>query len=67
MENVQGTNVVTTILGHPSSYDAMMYHAQRTDKPLLARPFLDVFLAGNKTDDKKHFCVQPASTDPLSP
>ncbi len=34
MENVPGTNAVTTILEHPSSYDAMTYYAARTGKEL---------------------------------
>lgn len=34
MENTPGANVVTTILEHPSSYDAMAYYAQRTGKTL---------------------------------
>ncbi|MFM0551977.1 aminotransferase class V-fold PLP-dependent enzyme [Paraburkholderia sediminicola] len=34
MENVPGTNAVTTILEHPSSYDAMVYYAERTGKAL---------------------------------
>jgi len=38
MENVPGTNVVTTILEHPSSFDAMTYYAQRTDKALRVAP-----------------------------
>ncbi|MGF6781334.1 aminotransferase class V-fold PLP-dependent enzyme [Paraburkholderia sp. GAS334] len=38
MENVPGTNVVTTILEHPSSYDAMTLYAQRTHKTLRVAP-----------------------------
>lgn len=38
MENVPGTNAVTTILEHPSSYDAMAYYAQRTGKALRIAP-----------------------------
>jgi selenocysteine lyase/cysteine desulfurase len=38
MENVPGTNVVTTILEHPSSYDSIAYYAQRTDKALRVAP-----------------------------
>lgn len=38
MENVPGTNAVTTILEHPSSFDAMTYYAQRTDKALRVAP-----------------------------
>lgn len=34
MENVPGTNAVTTILEHPSSYDAMSLYAERTGKTL---------------------------------
>lgn len=38
MENVPGSNVVTTILEHPSSYDAMGYYAARTGKELRVAP-----------------------------
>jgi selenocysteine lyase/cysteine desulfurase len=38
MENVPGTNAVTTILEHPSSFDAMTYYAQRTGKSLRVAP-----------------------------
>jgi selenocysteine lyase/cysteine desulfurase len=38
MENVPGTNAVTTILEHPSSYDAMVFYAQRTGKALRVAP-----------------------------
>jgi selenocysteine lyase/cysteine desulfurase len=38
MENVPGTNAVTTILEHPSSYDAMALYAQRTGKTLRVAP-----------------------------
>lgn len=38
MENVSGGNAVTTILEHPSSYDAMAYYAQRTGKALRRAP-----------------------------
>ncbi|MBU9267189.1 aminotransferase class V-fold PLP-dependent enzyme [Burkholderia gladioli] len=38
MENVPGGNAVTTILEHPSSYDAMAYYAQRTGKSLRLAP-----------------------------
>ncbi|WP_369051050.1 aminotransferase class V-fold PLP-dependent enzyme [Burkholderia gladioli] len=38
MENVRGGNAVTTILEHPSSYDAMTYYAQRTGKSLRLAP-----------------------------
>ncbi|KVL12548.1 aminotransferase class V-fold PLP-dependent enzyme [Burkholderia sp. MSMB1826] len=38
MENVPGTNAVTTVLEHPSSYDAMTYYAQRTGKTLRIAP-----------------------------
>jgi selenocysteine lyase/cysteine desulfurase len=38
MENVPGSNAVTTILEHPSSYDAMSYYAQRTGKTLRVAP-----------------------------
>lgn len=34
MENVPGTNAVTTVLEHPSSYDAMTLYAERTGKTL---------------------------------
>lgn len=33
-ENVSGTNMVTTVLEHPSAYDAMTYYAQRLGKEL---------------------------------
>lgn len=33
-ENIEGTNVVTTDLEHPSSYDAVAYYAQKTGKEL---------------------------------
>lgn len=38
MENTSGTNVVTTVLEHPSSYDAMASYAQRTGKTLRVAP-----------------------------
>ncbi|AIO37378.1 aminotransferase class-V family protein [Burkholderia cenocepacia] len=38
MENVPGTNAVTTVLEHPSSYDAMTYYAGRTGKTLRVAP-----------------------------
>ncbi|KVR68992.1 aminotransferase [Burkholderia cepacia] len=38
MENVHGSNVVTTILEHPSSFDAMAYYAERTGKELRVAP-----------------------------
>jgi selenocysteine lyase/cysteine desulfurase len=38
MENVSGTNAVTTILEHPSSYDAMVYYTERTGKTLRVAP-----------------------------
>ncbi|MGJ0522994.1 aminotransferase class V-fold PLP-dependent enzyme [Burkholderia gladioli] len=38
MENVPGGNAVTTVLEHPSSYDAMTYYAQRTGKSLRLAP-----------------------------
>jgi selenocysteine lyase/cysteine desulfurase len=38
MENVPGTNAVTTVLEHPSSYDAMTYYAERTGKTLRIAP-----------------------------
>ncbi len=34
MENVPGSNAVTTVLEHPSSYDAMALYAERTGKAL---------------------------------
>ncbi len=34
MENVPGGNVVTTMLEHPSAYDAMVYYAEKTGKEL---------------------------------
>jgi len=33
-ENIPGTNMVTSILEHPSSFDAMSLYADRTDKEL---------------------------------
>ena len=33
-ENVAGTNMVTTVLEHPSSYDAMEFYAKRTGREL---------------------------------
>lgn len=33
-ENVPGTNMVTTVLEHPSSYDAMEFYAKRTGREL---------------------------------
>ncbi|MBR8511604.1 aminotransferase class V-fold PLP-dependent enzyme [Burkholderia cenocepacia] len=38
MENVPGTNAVTTVLEHPSSYDAMTVYADRTGKTLRIAP-----------------------------
>ncbi|MCA8382843.1 aminotransferase class V-fold PLP-dependent enzyme [Burkholderia cenocepacia] len=38
MENVPGTNAVTTVLEHPSSYDAMTAYAERTGKTLRIAP-----------------------------
>ncbi|SDR58757.1 Selenocysteine lyase/Cysteine desulfurase [Burkholderia orbicola] len=38
MENVPGTNAVTTMLEHPSSYDAMTVYAERTGKTLRIAP-----------------------------
>ncbi|HDV6324612.1 TPA: aminotransferase class V-fold PLP-dependent enzyme [Burkholderia cenocepacia] len=38
MENVPGTNAVTTVLEHPSSYDAMTVYAERTGKTLRIAP-----------------------------
>jgi selenocysteine lyase/cysteine desulfurase len=38
MENVPGTNAVTTILEHPSCCDAMVFYAQHTDKALRVAP-----------------------------
>ena len=34
MENVPGSNVVTTMLEHPSAYDAMVSYAEKTGKEL---------------------------------
>jgi cysteine desulfurase/selenocysteine lyase len=31
-ENIPGTNIVTTVLEHPSAYDAALYYAQKTGK-----------------------------------
>ncbi len=33
-ENISGTNMVTTVLEHPSSFDAMTYYADKTNKEL---------------------------------
>jgi cysteine desulfurase / selenocysteine lyase len=33
-ENVSGTNMVTSILEHPSAYDAMQYYAEKTGRQL---------------------------------
>jgi selenocysteine lyase/cysteine desulfurase len=38
MENVPGTNAVTTILEHPSSFDAMKLYCERTGKTLRVAP-----------------------------
>ncbi|MEX3982242.1 aminotransferase class V-fold PLP-dependent enzyme [Paraburkholderia sp. EG287A] len=38
MENVRGTNAVTTILEHPSSFDAMKLYCERTGKTLRVAP-----------------------------
>ncbi|WP_109479388.1 aminotransferase class V-fold PLP-dependent enzyme [Paraburkholderia sp. C35] len=38
MENVPGTNAVTTILEHPSSFDAMKLYCERTGKALRIAP-----------------------------
>ena len=37
-ENVPGTNMVTTVLEHPSSYDAMSQYAERTGRELRVVP-----------------------------
>lgn len=37
-ENVPGTNMVTTVLEHPSSFDAMSLYAQRLGKELRVAP-----------------------------
>jgi selenocysteine lyase/cysteine desulfurase len=37
-ENVPGTNMVTTVLEHPSSFDAMQLYAQRTGRELRVAP-----------------------------
>jgi len=34
MENIPGGNVVTTMLEHPSAYDAMVFYAEKTGKEL---------------------------------
>lgn len=34
IENVPGTNVVTTVLEHPSAYDSAVYYAEKTGKQL---------------------------------
>jgi len=33
-ENIPGTNIVTTVLEHPSAYDAAYYYAKKTNKSL---------------------------------
>jgi len=38
MENVPGTNAVTTVLEHPSSFDAMTLYSERTGKTLRVAP-----------------------------
>jgi selenocysteine lyase/cysteine desulfurase len=38
MENVSGTNAVTTILEHPSSFDAMKLYCERAGKALRVAP-----------------------------
>ncbi|PVX72787.1 aminotransferase class V-fold PLP-dependent enzyme [Paraburkholderia unamae] len=38
MENVPGSNAVTTILEHPSSFDAMKLYCERTGKTLRVAP-----------------------------
>jgi selenocysteine lyase/cysteine desulfurase len=38
MENVAGTNAVTTILEHPSSFDAMKLYCERTGRQLRVAP-----------------------------
>lgn len=35
-ENISGTNMVTSILEHPSAYDSMEYYAKKLDKELRA-------------------------------
>ncbi|CAN7683785.1 aminotransferase class V-fold PLP-dependent enzyme [Pseudorhodoferax sp. LjRoot39] len=37
-ENVPGSNMVTTVLEHPSSFDAMQLYAQRTGRELRVAP-----------------------------
>lgn len=37
-EHVAGTNIVTTVLEHPSAYDAAKYYAQQTGKQLRVAP-----------------------------
>ncbi|MBN3807672.1 aminotransferase class V-fold PLP-dependent enzyme [Paraburkholderia sp. Ac-20347] len=37
-ENVPGTNVVTSVLEHPSSFDAVSYYAEKTGKTLRVAP-----------------------------
>lgn len=37
-ENIPGTNMVTTVLEHPSSFDAMTYYAHKTGKELRVIP-----------------------------
>jgi selenocysteine lyase/cysteine desulfurase len=38
MENVPGTNAVTTVLEHPSSFDAMKLYCERTGRELRVAP-----------------------------
>jgi selenocysteine lyase/cysteine desulfurase len=33
-ENIRGTNMVTTVLEHPSAFDCMQYYADKTDREL---------------------------------
>jgi selenocysteine lyase/cysteine desulfurase len=33
-ENIPGTNMVTTVLEHPSAFDSMQYYADKTDREL---------------------------------
>lgn len=37
-DNVKGSNMITTVLEHPSSFDATRYHAMRTNRELRVIP-----------------------------
>lgn len=50
VENVPGTNVVTTVLEHPSSYDSAETFAERTGKELRVAPS-NMLTGGCEVDD----------------